>query len=72
MKYRQIQAHLNGDDKRNTDHELEVLGLVPDEKHGQKHCYGSAERGKKEQSRFSRAVFGIMFRGDLVVNADDD
>ena len=57
---------------RNTQHKFEVLGLVTDKKHRQKHSNAAAQRRKNEKPLFGRAQtdavqFGYLF----VVEAND-
>ena len=64
-----LDYHYHG----NTDHKLEVLGLVTDNEHSYKHCNTAAERRENEQGLFGGTKLNAVLFGDLlVVNANDN
>ena len=64
-----LDYHYHG----NTDHKLEVLGLVTDNEHRDEHCNAAAESRENEQGLFGSAKLNAVLLGYfLIVNANDN
>ena len=61
---------MKGNDKRNAQHELYVLGFVADEKHSDEHSHRATEKRQKHKRFFGHAKLYLISFGNLfVINA---
>lgn len=69
MEKEEYDARLHDHNERNTDHKLEVLCLMTDEEHSNKHCDRSSERGEEKERFFGcTKLNAVLFRDLLVVD----
>ena len=72
VEKREDHRSLDHHNDRNTHHKFEVLGLVTDKKHRQKHSNAATQRRKNEKPLFGRAESDLVQFGDLfVIKAND-
>ena len=51
---------VHGNDKRNTEHKFDVLGLVARREHAKIHCNATAEEGEKHKRLFGYAKLDLI------------
>jgi hypothetical protein len=58
--------------ERDSYHKFLVLGLVPDDLHGNEHGNRATDKGEGEKPCLGRAVAGELLCGDLVIASNYD
>ena len=65
------QGGLQQDDARDAYHKREMLGLVADDQHTEKHGHRASQSRPDKQGFFGNAEFDVVFLGDgFIVDAD--
>jgi hypothetical protein len=73
MEKQKYNDCLHYDNKRNTEHEFDMLGFVADYLHCDEHCNASAESREEHEIFFGCAKLdAVFFRDFLVIDANYD
>ena len=67
------RCYLHDNNKRDAEHEFEMVGLMANEDHTKEHCRGATEYGGQHQCAFGYAKLYVVFAGNyFVVDAKYD
>ena len=72
MEKEEYDARLSYHDKRDAEHEFNVLGLMANYEHCNKHCNTAAKGREEKKCLLGRAKFNAVFLGYLFVSDADN